>query len=76
MIPESSIIFQDGKAMVRIVKADNKVDKKPVELGEQRDSSFVIKSGITTGDQVIVRASRPLKETDTIEVEKAEEKTR
>jgi multidrug efflux pump subunit AcrA (membrane-fusion protein) len=76
MIPESSLLFQDGKPMVRIVKADNKVDKKAIELGEQRDSAFVVKSGIAAGDQVIVRSSRPLKENDIIEVEKSEEKTR
>jgi multidrug efflux pump subunit AcrA (membrane-fusion protein) len=76
MIPESSLIFQDGKPMVRVIKADNKVDKKSIELGEQRDSFFVVKSGITAGDKVVVRASRTLKENETIEVEKPEEKTR
>ncbi len=76
MIPEASLVFRDGKPMVRFVKADNKVDKKPIELGEQRDSSFVVKSGIAAGDKIVVRSSRPLKEDDIIEVEKAEEKTR
>ncbi|MGZ5279138.1 MAG: efflux RND transporter periplasmic adaptor subunit [Pseudobdellovibrionaceae bacterium] len=76
MIPESSLVFQDGKPMVRVIKADNKVDKRPIELGEQRDSSFVVKSGIAAGDRVVVRASRALKENDIIEVEKSEEKTR
>jgi len=76
MIPEASLVFQDGKPMVRIIKADNKVDKKAIELGEQRDSSFVVKSGIATGDKIVVRSSRPLKENDTIEIEKSEEKTR
>jgi len=76
MIPESSLVFQDGKPMVRVIKADNKVDKRSIELGEQRDSSFVVKSGIAAGDKVVVRASRALKENDIIEVEKSEEKTR
>jgi multidrug efflux pump subunit AcrA (membrane-fusion protein) len=76
MVPEASIIFQDGKPMVRVMNAEHKVGKKSVELGEQRDSSFVIKSGVLSGDQVVVRASRPLKETDIVEVEKSEEKTR
>jgi len=76
MIPESSLVFQDGKPMVRVIKADNKVDKRPIELGEQRDSSFVVKSGIAAGDRIVVRASRALKENDIIEVEKSEDKTR
>ncbi len=76
MIPESSLSFQDGKPMVRVIKADNTVTKKPIELGEQRDSSFVVKGGIAAGDKIVVRASRAIKDTDTVEIEKAEEKTR
>ena len=74
-IPEASLVFQEGKPMVRVLKGQNQFDKKPIELGEQRDSSFVVKSGIAQGDKIVVRSSRPLKEGDTLEVESTE-KTR
>ena len=74
-IPEASLVFQEGKPMVRVLKGQNQFDKKPIELGEQRDSSFVVKSGIAQGDKIVVRSSRPLKEGDTLEVENTE-KTR
>lgn len=76
LVPEASLIFQDGKPMVRVLKGLDQVVKKAIELGEQRDTAFIVKSGITQGEKIIVRSSRPLKEGDTIEVEKAEEKTR
>lgn len=69
MIPEASLVFQDGKAMVRVLKGHNQFSKKPIELGEQRDGSFVIKSGIAKGDKIIVRSSRPLKEGEIFDIE-------
>lgn len=72
LIPETSLIFRDGKPMVRLLKDANKLDKRPVELGEQRDGSFVVKSGLAAGDRVIVRSNRPLKDGETVDIEKNE----
>lgn len=69
MIPEASLVYQDGKTMVRVLKGQNQFNKKLVELGEQRDSAFVVKSGIAKGDKIVVRSSRPLKEGDVFEVD-------
>ncbi|MEK6773975.1 MAG: HlyD family efflux transporter periplasmic adaptor subunit [Bdellovibrionota bacterium] len=76
LIPEAALVYQEGKPMVRILKGTDQFDKKAIELGEQRDSSFVVKSGIINGDKIVVRSSRPLKEGDTLEVEKPAEKIR
>lgn len=69
MIPEASLVFQDGKAMVRVLKGTNQFSKKAIVLGEQRDNNFVVKSGITKGEKIIVRSSRPLKEGEAVEVD-------
>ncbi len=69
MIPEASLVFQDGKAMVRVLKGENHFSKKEIVLGEQRDSNYVVKSGIKKGEKIIVRSSRPLKEGEMLEVE-------
>lgn len=74
MIPEASLVFQDGKPMVRVLKGENQFDKKAIELGEQRDSSYVVKSGIAQGDKIVVRSSRPLKEGDILDIENPTEK--
>jgi multidrug efflux pump subunit AcrA (membrane-fusion protein) len=76
MIPEASLVFHEGKPMVRILKGQNQIEKKLIELGEQRDTSFIVKSGITRGDKIVVRSSRPIKENDTIEIETPAEATR
>ena len=69
MIPEASLVFQDGKAMVRVLKGVNQFSKKVIVLGEQRDNNYVVKSGITKGEKIIVRSSRPLKEGEIFEVD-------
>jgi multidrug efflux pump subunit AcrA (membrane-fusion protein) len=71
LIPEASLIYQEGKPMVRVLKGQNQVDKKSIVLGEQRDGSYIVKSGITKGDKIVVRSSRPLKENETVDIEGA-----
>lgn len=68
LIPDSSIVFQDGKSFVRTLKGKNQFEKKLIELGEQRENTYLIKKGIQTGEKVIIRSSRPLKENDLIEI--------
>jgi hypothetical protein len=68
------LVYQDGKAMVRVLKGKNQFNKKLVQLGEQRDSAFVVKSGIAQGDKIVVRSSRPLKEGDVFEIDAPEAK--
>ena len=69
IVPELAVIYRDGKPMVRVLVGKDQYEKKPIDLGEQRDSYYVIKSGLGKGDRVIVRSSRPLKEGEKIEVE-------
>ena len=52
-----------------MVGVDNKVGKKPVELGEQRESLYVVKSGLDPGEKVVLRSSRSVKDGDAIEIE-------
>jgi len=69
LIPEAALIYRDGKPLVRLLQGENKFIKKGIELGEQRDATYVVKSGIAKGDKIIVRSSRPLKEGETVQVE-------
>ena len=69
MVPEASLVFSEGKAMVRVLKGKNQFSKKEIILGEQRDNNYVVKSGITKGEKIIVRSSRPLKEGEIFEIE-------
>jgi multidrug efflux pump subunit AcrA (membrane-fusion protein) len=75
LIPEASLLFQNGKPMVRILKGHNQFNKKVVVLGEQRDSAYIVKSGIVKGDKIVVRSSRPLKEGDVFDIDSPTVKT-
>lgn len=73
LIPENAIFYMDGKPHLRIVKPNYQIEKKPVDLGEQRESLFVVKSGVQKGDQVVIRSSRPIKDGEVIELQKPDQ---
>lgn len=62
LIPENSLTYVGGKPTVRILDESNASRRRPVEIGEQREDSFVVRSGLQAGERVIVRASRTPKE--------------
>lgn len=69
LLPETSLTYQQGKPFVRVINDKKQVEKRPVVLGEQRESFFVAKSGILPGETLILRSSRPVKEGEAIEIE-------
>jgi multidrug efflux pump subunit AcrA (membrane-fusion protein) len=72
LVPENALFYSDGKPLVRILNANQLVEKAPVELGEQREELFIVKSGLEAGQKIIVRSSRPIKDGEQIEIEKTE----
>jgi multidrug efflux pump subunit AcrA (membrane-fusion protein) len=74
LVPESAIGFADGNANVRVISADGHVTRKNVEIGEQKESDVVIKSGIKEGEKIVLRSSRPLKDGEAVQVESSETK--
>ena len=70
-IPDSALGYQEGKPMVKVLSSDNKVKKKIIELGEQKDTTYAIRSGLSAGEKLIVRSNRPLKDGETVQLESA-----
>lgn len=69
LIPESALGYSEGKPMVRVLDEEGLVRRKPVELGEQKESKLVVRSGLAAGEKLIVRSSRSLKEGEAAELE-------
>jgi len=69
LIPESALGYSDGKPMVKILDVAGNVKRKPVELGEQKESQLVVKSGLEAGEKLIVRANRNVKDGEAVDVE-------
>lgn len=71
LVPETAVTYSEGKPVVRVVSDKGLVEKKPVQLGEQKESFLVVKSGLKEGEKLVLRANRPLKEGDAVDVEAA-----
>lgn len=69
LIPENSLGYTDGKPMVKVLSTDGSVKQKLVELGEQKESQLVVKSGLNEGEKLIVRSSRNVKDGEAVEVD-------
>ena len=54
LVPQRSVAEVQGKYMVAVVGADNKVDIRPVQAAERVDSLWVILEGLKPGERVIV----------------------
>jgi len=69
LIPESALSYSEGKPIVKILDAAGLVRRKSIELGEQKESLLVVKSGLAAGERLIVRANRSLKDGEAVEVD-------
>ncbi len=69
LIPESALGYSDGKPMVRVLDAAGLVKRKTIELGEQKESLLVVKSGLEAGEKLIVRSNRTVKDGEAVEVD-------
>lgn len=69
LIPESALGYSDGKPTVKVLGSDGLVKRKPIELGEQKESQLVVKSGLSAGEKLIVRANRGVKDGEAVDVD-------
>lgn len=69
LVPENAIGYSDGKPVVKLVNQAGAVEKRPVELGEQKESFLVVKEGLKEGERVVLRANRSLKDGEVVDVE-------
>ena len=58
-VPISSLLNENGKYYV-IVKEDSGISVRPVEIGSNNDKFVVVKSGLETGEHVLVDADNYL----------------
>jgi RND family efflux transporter MFP subunit len=62
LIPQRAVSQLQGSAQVAVVGADNKITIRAVQTGELVDSMWVITSGLTAGDRVVVEGAQKVKE--------------
>jgi membrane fusion protein (multidrug efflux system) len=53
LVPQSAVVDMQGRYLVAVVGADNKVSIRPVTVGETVGQQWVIKGDVKPGDRVI-----------------------
>lgn len=53
ILPKEAVIEKNGKNYVFVLQ-DNKVSKRPVQLGLSNDDSYEIKNGLNPGEKVVI----------------------
>jgi multidrug efflux pump subunit AcrA (membrane-fusion protein) len=58
LVRESAVGTDQGHKYVYVVNDKNVVERRPVELGRQREDFRVVEAGLTADDWVIVKATQ------------------
>lgn len=66
-VPQSAVVQKQGLYYVFTVENDKAV-RKQIEIGEVTGNTIVVKSGLQTGEQVIVTGTNRIKEGDAVRV--------
>jgi membrane fusion protein (multidrug efflux system) len=53
LVPQRAVTEMQGKYLISVVGADNKVSTRPVEVGERTGQEWVIKGDVKAGDRVV-----------------------
>jgi membrane fusion protein (multidrug efflux system) len=61
LIPQRSVTDTQGKYLVALVGADNKVELRPVKVGGQIGSEWLISEGLQAGEKVVVEGTQKVK---------------
>jgi len=61
LVPQRSVTDMQGKYLVAIVGADNKVSIRPVKVAERIGSDWIIEDGLKAGEKVVVEGTQKVK---------------
>lgn len=61
LIPQRAVTEIQGKYLVAVVGADNKVDIRPVQVGERIGSDWIIDKGLNPNEQVVAEGTQKVR---------------
>jgi membrane fusion protein, multidrug efflux system len=62
LVPQRAVTELQGQYQLAVVSPDNKVAIRPVKIGEQVKSFWIIKEGLQPGERVVVEGLQKIKE--------------
>jgi len=66
LIPQRAVTEMQGKYLVAVVGADNKVDIRPVQVAERIGSDWLIEKGLQPGEQVVAEGTQKVRPNITV----------
>jgi membrane fusion protein (multidrug efflux system) len=61
LVPQRSVTDMQGKYLVAVVGADNKVAIRPVKVAERIGSDWIIEDGLKPGEKIVVEGTQKVK---------------
>jgi membrane fusion protein (multidrug efflux system) len=61
LVPQRAVTELQGQYQIAVVDADNKVEVRPVKVGERIGGQWVIDQGLKPGEQVVVEGFQKVK---------------
>ncbi len=61
LVPQRAVTEIQGKYLVAVIGADNKVEIRPVTVGERIGSDWIISKGLQPGEQVIAEGTQKVR---------------
>ena len=62
LVPQRAVTDIQGKYLVAVVGSDNRVNIRPVEVGDRFGSMWIISSGLKNGDHVVAEGTQKVQE--------------
>lgn len=69
LVPQQAVQEVLGKAFLSLVGADNKVERRPVTLGERVGNEWIVRDGLKPGERVIVEGHHKVRPGQAVQVE-------
>jgi membrane fusion protein (multidrug efflux system) len=61
LVPQRAVTEMQGKYLVAVVGADNKVEIRPVTVGERIGTEWIVSSGLKPGESVVAEGTQKVK---------------
>jgi len=61
LVPQQAVTDLQGKYLVAVVSPDNKVDIRPVKVGERIGPDWIVDEGLKPGEKVVVEGTQKVK---------------
>jgi len=71
LVPQRSVTELQGSYQVAVVGSDNKVNVRPVKVGERVDAMWILESGVKPGELVVVEGLQKVRDGATVKIKQS-----